>query len=56
MVHLGGVARPVQRAMATTKEATPPPAGDSSGFGFLGKSSKGSAFDFVDDEMKASKK
>lgn len=54
MVQLGGVARPVQRPM-TTKEATPPPAAEGSGFGFLGKSSKGSAFDFVEAEMKASK-
>lgn len=55
MVRPGGVARPVQRFSATTKEATPPPAGDGSGFGFLGKSSKVSAFDFVEAEMKASK-
>ena len=56
MGQLGGVARPVQWAGGPTlKESTPPPA-DSSGFGFLGKSSKVGAFDFVQEEMKASKK
>lgn len=57
MGQLGGVARPVQRASGPTKETpTSPPAADGSGFGFLGKSSKVSAFDFVQEEMKASKK
>jgi hypothetical protein len=55
MGQLGGVARPVQRAPAKETPASPP-AADGSGFGFLGKSSKVSAFDFVQDEMKASKK
>jgi len=49
--QIGGVARPVQRA-AATKEQTPPP---DAGFNFLGKSSKTSAFDFVEDEMKATR-
>jgi len=44
---LGGNARPVQRP----KEQSPP--ADSS-FGFLSKSNKSSAFDFVQEEMKAS--
>ncbi len=57
MGQLGGVARPVQRASGPIKETpTSPPAADGSGFGFLGKSSKVSAFDFVQEEMKASKK
>lgn len=47
---LGGEARPVQRA-AASKEQTPPP---ESSFSFLGKSNKSSAFDFVQEEMKAS--
>lgn len=55
MVQLGGVARPVQRAMEPSKEVQSPPAVDGSSFGFLGKSSKGSAFDFVQEEMRASK-
>ena len=55
MLQPGGVARPVQRVTVAAKEATPPPASEGSGFGFLGKSSKVSAFDFVDAEMKASK-
>lgn len=48
----GGEARPVQRATATITADTP--TGDS-GFSFLGKSNKGTAFDFVQDEMRASK-
>ena len=56
MGQLGGVARPVQRASGPTKETPTSPAADGSGFGFLGKSSKVSAFDFVQEEMKASKK
>lgn len=49
--QFGGVARPVQRA-AVSKEQTPPP---DTGFSFLGKSSKSNAFDFVQEEMKASR-
>ena len=43
----GATARPVQR---------PPPEASSTdgGFSFLGKSSKSSAFDFVQDEMRIS--
>lgn len=47
--QFGGVARPVQRA-AVSKEQTPPP---DTNFSFLGKSNKSNAFDFVQDEMKA---
>ena len=49
--QFGGVARPVQRA-AAAKEDTPPP---DAGFSFLGKSNKSTAFDFVQDEMKATR-
>ncbi len=49
--HIGGMARPVQRA-PPSKEQTPPP---DTGFSFLGKSKKSSAFDFVQDEMEATK-
>lgn len=47
MGKLGGDARPVQRP-PPTRELSP---GPESGFGFLGKSNKGAAFDFVQDEM-----
>ena len=47
MGKLGGDARPVQRP-PPTKELSP---GPESGFGFLSKSNKGAAFDFVQDEM-----
>ena len=51
MGQLGGNARPVQRA--TPSKEQPATTTDSS-FGFLGKSSKPSAFDFVREEMMAS--
>eukprot|EP00731_Ephydatia_muelleri_P028429 Em0020g73a len=47
----GGTARPVQRPPPTTETSS-----TDSSFAFLGKSSKGSAFDFVQDEMRNSKK
>ena len=47
MSKLGGDARPVQRP-PPTKELSP---GPESGYGFLSKSNKGAAFDFVQDEM-----
>ena len=50
--QFGGVARPVQRAAVSSKEQTPPL--DTS-FSFLGKSNKSNAFDFVQDEMKATR-
>ena len=46
---LGGEARPVQRA--ASKDEIPP---TESSFCFLGKSNKSNAFDFVQEEMKAS--
>ena len=50
--QFGGMARPVQRA-TVAKEQTPPP---DTGFSFLasGKTNKNNAFDFVQEEMKAS--
>lgn len=51
---VGGEARPVQRATVSSSADTPTAAADS-GFSFLGKSNKGTAFDFVQDEMRASK-
>ena len=48
---VGGEAREVQRVASTTDTPT-----SDSGFSFLGKSNKGTAFDFVQDEMRASKK
>ena len=50
MGQLGGNARPVQRATPSNEQ----PATTDSGFGFLGKSNKPSAFDFVREEMMAS--
>ena len=47
----GGAARPVQRPPPTTETSS-----TDSGFSFLGKSSKGSAFDFVQEEMRNSRK
>ena len=45
----GGSARPVQRAPPTSETSS-----TEGGFAFLGKSSKSSAFDFVQDEMRIS--
>ena len=47
--RLGGDSRPVQRPQVN--EVTP-----ESSFDFLGKSSKGSAFDFVKEEIDSAKK
>ena len=49
LVGAGGDARPVQIPAGTQTS------GDS-GFGFLGKSSKKSAFDFVEDEKRSATK
>jgi hypothetical protein len=46
------VARPVQRAALSSKEEATP---HDTGFSFLGKSNKSNAFDFVQDEMKATR-
>ena len=53
LVGAGGDARPVQIAAAAGTQSQT--SGDS-GFGFLGKSSKKSAFDFVEDEMRSATK
>ncbi|XP_064406565.1 uncharacterized protein LOC135351492 isoform X2 [Halichondria panicea] len=52
---VGGEARPVQRAASMTGATAADTPTSDSGFSFLGKSNKGSAFDFVKDEMHASK-
>ncbi len=52
---VGGEARPVQRAASMTGAAAADTPTSDSGFSFLGKSNKGSAFDFVQEEMRASK-
>ncbi len=49
--RLGGEARPVQRPQAKEEANT-----TESGFNFLSRSSKGSAFDFVKEEMDIAKK
>ena len=49
--RLGGDARPVQRPQATGNTEQ-----QISSFDFLGKSSKGTAFDFVKDEIDSAKK
>ena len=50
LIGAGGDARPVQIPETHSQ------ANSDSGFGFLGKTSKNSAFDFVKDEMRSAAK